>query len=436
MRVLWVCNIMLPRFAMMCGLPYSSREGWLTGSLERLIAEPERKGRDGKLVELGVCCPVPEDPGECRMEKDGVVFYGFLENLNTPEVYDRVLEDRFVEILRDFKPDMVHIFGTEFPHTLAMVRAFANPRRTLIGIQGLCCTIADNYMADLPYSVQRRVTFRDWYRKDSLAMQQRKFRIRAKIESQALQHTAHITGRTTFDRRVTARLNPDAKYHFMNETMRPEFYEGRWDPEKIEPHSIFISQGDYPLKGFHYMLEAMPYILEKFPDAHLYVAGNSIIGNVGGRLKTKKKVPMPFWITSYGQYLRELIQRNGLQGHVTMLGSLTAEEMKAQYLRSNVFVCPSIIENSPNSLCEAMMLGMPVVAAKVGGIGDLVEDGEEGILFPGGKYRELAEGVNTIFYDTGVGVWLGENAARSAALAHNPDTNFRRLLEIYRSIVH
>ncbi len=435
MRVLWLCNIMLPAFAERVGLPFSNREGWLTGCYERLIREPLGGGAGAHLVDLGVCCPVPESLGSCRIESDKVLFYGFQENLNTPEVYDRQLEERLSEILFDFKPDIVHIFGTEFPHCLAMVRAFHKPEKTLIGIQGLCCSIAEAYRADVPYPVFRRSTFRDWYRHDSLEDQQHKFRIRAKMEAQALQHTAHVTGRTEFDRRETFRLNPDTTYHKMNETLRPEFYSGQWNPDEAQPHSIFLSQGDYPLKGFHYMLQAMPRILAKFPDAQLYVAGNSVIGNVGGVLHQRKKAPEPFWISSYGLYLKRLIREGHLQGHVTMLGRLDAQAMKQQFLRSQVFVCPSIMENSPNSLCEAMLLGMPVLAAKVGGVGDLVVDGEEGILFPGGRAEELAEGLTALFYDRELSVWLGHNARARAQIRHNPDTNYRRLVEIYRTIM-
>ena len=461
MKVLWLCNIMLPAFAKMEGLPYSSREGWLTGSFERLIREPRRSGASEKLVTLSVCFPVPAQLGNCKRElfvesdpgtessaeggKRGqaeqkgrkgtkVTFYGFQENLDTPEIYDASLEGRFREILDDCRPDIVHIFGTEFPHTLAMTRAFGDPEHILIGLQGLCCAIADAYMADLPYKVQRRVTFRDWYRKDSLQQQRKKFRLRARMEKEALRRTEHVTGRTVFDRETTSEIAPDAVYHAMNETLRSNFYTGEWDSSRIEEHSIFISQGDYPLKGFHYMLQAMPMILEKFPDARLYVAGNSIIGNIGGVLREKKKYPLPLWITSYGLYLRWLIRHYRLQGHVIMLGKLSADQMKEQYLKSNVFVCPSIMENSPNSLCEAMLLGMPVVAAKVGGIGDLVLDGEEGILFPGGKADELAEGVKTVFYEKDLAAWLGGNAKKRAQVRHNPDTNYRRLLEIYRSM--
>jgi hypothetical protein len=500
MRVLWLCNIMLPAFAEAFGLPYSSREGWLTGAFERIREENEshlrkiRKTESGvsaagnfdpdlvrvpavenipgsgvgddtgimdtvganaalgsaaaaaeaavgvtsdesiQVIDLAVCCPVPASMGECREELDGVIFYGFQENLRTPEIYDAGLEYRFADVIDDFAPDIVHIFGTEFPHTLAMVRAFADPDHTLIGIQGLCCSVAQTYMAGLPYSVQRRNTFRDWYRKDSLRDQKQKFRMRAAMEAEALNGTGHITGRTEFDREMTGEINPEALYHPMNETMRSCFYSGKWDPAACREHSIFLSQGDYPLKGFHLMLQAMPLILQKFPDAHLYVAGNSIIGNVGGALREKKKYPEPFWITTYGRYLKKLIRRGHLRGHVTMLGKLTAEEMKEQYLQSNVFVCPSVMENSPNSVCEAMLLGVPVVASKVGGVPDLLTDGEDGILFPAGQIDELAEGVETVFYDGALAAALAGHAREKARVTHNPDTNFKRMMEIYRSM--
>ena len=214
---------MLPAFAQKMGLPYSNREGWLSGSFARLIQEP---GNGENLVDLAVACPVPAEVGNCSFsypvsdfgEPDAagtVHFYGFLENLNAPEVYDRSLETRFREILADYQPDMVHIFGTEFPHALAMVRSFRDPERTLVGIQGLCCSIAAAYMADLPYKVQKRVTFRDWYRRDSLEQQQHKFQIRARNEAHALPtsrggppSTGGSPGRSARVRSITRWMRP------------------------------------------------------------------------------------------------------------------------------------------------------------------------------------------------------------------------------------
>lgn len=433
MKVLWLCNIMLPVFAAAEGLPFSNREGWLTGSFHRLVQEKVETGREEKLLELGVCVPVPASLAGCRREIEGAVFYGYTENLDTPEHYDEHLVQRFQEILNDFQPDIVHIFGTEFPHALAMVRAFGKPEKTLVGMQGLCAAIADTYMAELPYKVQRARTFRDIVRRDSLKDQQRKYYARAENEKETLRQVMHITGRTAFDREGTAAIHPDAVYHLLNETLRPEFYEGRWDLNSAERHTIFLSQGDYPLKGFHFVLQAMPEILKHFPDAKIYVAGNSVIGNVGGAIP-RKKLPEPVWISAYGVYLKRLIREGNLDGHVVMLGSLNAQQMKQRYQKSHIFICPSVVENSPNSLCEAMLLGMPVAASRAGGIPDLVKNGEEGLLFPMGDVQALAEDVCNLFENDQFACRLASAAHKTAVVRHNPSTNYQRILEIYRSI--
>ena len=126
-------------------------------------------------------------------------------------------------------------------------------------------------------------------------MQVEKYKKRAEHEKESILLTGNITGRTLFDKNVTFRINPKAKYFAMDETMRPCFYQGRWDEKNVLPHSIFISQGDYPLKGFHFVLQALPKILEKYPDAHLYVAGNNIIG------RGKSKYPYFLWASAYGK---------------------------------------------------------------------------------------------------------------------------------------
>lgn len=470
MRVLWLCNIMLPAIAQELKLPYSNREGWLTGIYERIrrekeaavktggireMSEREMDGREGKSsgIELGICFPAEEMPsgnsGQTgkteelhpkkfrpemfRLEKDGVVFYGFGENLAAPEIYDDRIEEYLKEILQDFRPDIVHIFGTEFPHTLAMVRVFGRPERTLIGIQGLCFACAEAYMADLPERVICRRTFRDRLRKDSILQQQEKFRVRGEREKEVLRMTGHITGRTEFDRRETEKINGRADYHFMNETMRPVFYSGRWKAEECMPYSIFLSQGDYPLKGFHYMLRALPEILAHYPDACVYVAGNSVIGATGrnGKDSIKSRIKL----SSYGKYLLELIRTLGLEGHVRMLGKLSDVGMKEQMLKSSVFVCPSSLENSPNSLGEAMLLGVPAVAADTGGIPSMLENGKEGLLYEAGNVKMLAECVLQTWEEKEKTAQRTE-AARSRALkAHDGNRNFERLLAIYKEIL-
>lgn len=434
-RVLWICNIMLPVIARELHLPYSNREGWLSGIFQRT------QGKDTPF-ELGVCFPVQSMPG-CLEDRgggisrgftvQGVKCYAFLEDLGHPEHYDNSIENALGEIFRDFKPDMIHIFGTEFPHCLAAVRAFGNPERTLIGIQGLCSEIAKVYMAGLPERVQKEVTFRDLIRKDSIRQQQEKFVLRGKNETEALRGCGNITGRTRFDRKGTEAVNPNAVYYHMNETMREEFYTGQWEKAKCEKHSIFLGQGDYPLKGMHFVLAAMNRLLPDYPDLKLYVSGNSIIEH--GSLKQKLKLP------AYGRYLLKLMERYQLTEKVICTGKLSAGGMKERFLLSSVFVCPSVLENSPNTVGEAMLLGVPVVASDAGGIPDMVTHERDGLLFRTGDSDALARAVSRMWDEEEdregltLAQRLSHQAMRHAAIAHDGENNYVRLLEIYQEIL-
>jgi len=283
---------------------------------------------------------------------------------------------------------------------------------------------ADAYMADLPVNIQKRFLFRDLLKWDNIRIQQKKFMKRGEMEKEALKQCCHVTGRTHWDKKYTTELNPKVNYHFMNETLRSNFYEGEWKRKSCEDYSIFVSQGDYPIKGLHYLLQAMPGILEKFPNTHIYVAGQSIIkSGFMGRIK----------ISSYGKYLKDLIAKYNLEEHITFLGKLNAGQMKEQYLKSHVFVCPSSIENSPNSLGEAMILGVPCVSADVGGISSIFGK-EEGILYPAGNVKALTEGILEVFMDDEKAETYGRNAKVRAKKTHNGETNYRTLIEIYRKI--
>ena len=188
------------------------------------------------------------------------------------------------------------------------------------------------------------------------------------------------------------------------------------------------------------MLKAMPAILKKYPQAKIYVAGNRITAYQ--TLKDKIK------ISSYGKYILELLQEYELQEKVVFLGRMNAEEMKAQYLRSSMFVCPSVIENSPNSLGEAMVLGVPCVTALCGGVPSIFTDGVDGIGYPGYGAKEyqdaadkeqaqadrLAQAVIAMWGDEARRVQFTKNASEHAKSTHDGQANYERLIEIYTQI--
>ncbi|MCR4650429.1 MAG: glycosyltransferase family 4 protein [Lachnospiraceae bacterium] len=434
MRVLWLCNLVPPMIAEKLNLPVSVKEGWITGTLQKIVEDYEEDG--GLELEIGICFPVPSEKQVFKFEVGVTVLgrkqypvtcYSFYEDTSKPQDYCESMTGRFEEIIEDYQPDLVHAFGTEYPHTFAMSLELIGSDRLLIGLQGIISRCGEEYLASLPEVIANGRTFRDIVRRDSIAEQQAKFLERGEYEKQAIRNCRHVMGRTDFDREAALSLNPDIKYHRLNETMRDTFYDGTWDVNNCDKHVIFVSQADYPLKGFHYLLEAMPEILEEYPDATIKVAGNDITGFETLRQKIR--------LGGYGRYLRALMQTYQLTEKVSFLGMMNAEEMKLQYLRCHTYVCPSALENSPNSVAEAMLMGVPVVASDTGGIPSMIDSPEEGRLFPVGNSHELAENIKAIWKDDGLASEMSACEMQRAADTHNREKNFNRLIEIYREVI-
>ncbi len=455
MKVLWICNLILPEIAQELKLPFLPKEGWVEGLLHGLmeqenppemsIAFPIPKGmkKKGKAAWLDLLLPVR---GEIPMGNGKVSFYGFTEDTSHPENYDFRLEREMKALLESARPDVIHCFGTEFPHTLAVARTLKLPKRLLISIQGPISVYAMHYMAHLPEKVQGDVTLRDLLKGDSILRQQQKFYMRGRNELQAVSLAGYVAGRTRFDRRLAMHWNPKLVYRPAGETLRATFYEGSWDRAKAQSGRIFVSQGDYPIKGLHYLLTAVGEFLEDAKtldltpeekrleeDLQIYVAGTNIIRN-GGRMDRLKR-------TAYGAYLLELIAKYHLEDRVHMLGRLDAAQMKEQYLLASAYVCCSACENSPNSLGEAMVLGTPVVASDVGGIPDMIGQ-DEAFMYSASSddtLEQIAKRLKAALVNC---LTDPEESDRRAALAkvhglenHDPERNRRQLMRIYEEMV-
>ena len=156
MRILWVCNIMLPMVAEHLGKEASNKEGWLTGLADMIL-----KNREDNQIELAVAFPVTEELVERKWVipvkgmENSLHCYGFLEDTVHPEVYEESLETELKGIVEDFKPDVVHCFGTEFAHTLAVTRV-CEKDKVLIGIQGLCKLYAEKRRISYQRKADRR----------------------------------------------------------------------------------------------------------------------------------------------------------------------------------------------------------------------------------------------------------------------------------------
>ena len=176
------------------------------------------------------------------------------------------------------------------------------------------------------------------------------------------------------------------------------------------------------------MIRALAKLKEKYPDARVYIAGDNVTRH--STLKEKLK------LSSYGKYLLELIKEYSLEDSVTFTGSLPVSDYIDRLSKSNVFVCPSSIENSPNSLGEAMMLGVPCVSANVGGVSGIFDDGRDGILYDFSDIDALVKAVSEIFDNPEKAAEYAANASEHAMATHDPASNYTRLTEIYKDIAN
>ena len=408
MRILWITNLLLPEQCDFLGAVPTVNEGWVKSAAAYLVTA----NKDIRFAFATVSSVVERQ----SFEKNSATYY-ILPQSSTS------LKNDWQWVKEDFKPDVIHIHGTEYSHGAAYIKACSN-KGVVISLQGIISECAKHYHDGISVSkILNNITPNDIRGHCSILQAKKGYEKRGENEIQLLKSVCHIIGRTRWDKACVWAINPEAQYHFCNETLRPCFYSHKWEYDKCIKHSIFISQATYPLKGLHMLLQAMPLILKHFPDTRIFVAGN----NVTAYETLKQKI----LLSGYGKILRGLIKKYKLQDHITFVGRLTEEEMCNQYLQSNVFVSCSSLENSPNSLGEAQLLGMPCVASFVGGTPDMIPNENCGMLYRFDDLTSLAFCICEVFRKTEHDY---SEMRRVALNRHSQSENAERLVSIYREI--
>lgn len=390
--------------------------GWMYSSAKKLIEE-------NTGVDLAIATIYP---GKELIKKEigRITYYMLPLNGKRKTKYNKHLEIFWKQIHKEFNPDLTQIHGTEYPHGLAYVNALPLSK-TVISIQGIVSASAKYYNYGISIKdILRNITLRDLI-KGNLYQAQKKFAQSGVYERELLSKVKHVIGRTSWDYSHVRAINPSINYHFCNETLRDEFYKHQWSYKTCEKHTLFLTQAGYPLKGFLQVLRALPSVLKKYPDTKVFVGGANIIAD-----KTWKDRLMR---SGYGKIVRKFIMEHKLTNHIIFTGPLDEKEICSRYLKSNIFICPSSIENSPNSLGEAQLLGVPCIASYVGGIPDFIPTKACGSLY---RFEEIEMLADTIC------MWFemskdfdNTEMRRISAMRHDAKQNQIRLNEIYNNIL-
>ncbi len=422
MKVLWTSNILLPPFAKAIGLGVGWGGSWMTALAERMSCCCPQ-------ITLGVFTMHPA--GGAAAHVIGGVSH-FLLPCRKSDLLGRPgtnVSRAFEKVVADFAPDLIHVHGSEYSYGL-LTSEIAPDTPKVLEIQGLIGEYEKYYWSGMSLrDLIRWRTCRDWIRLDGLLEQRWKWRRRARMEAEIFRRTRHVVGRTAWDRAHAWELNPNAEYHHCDEMLRGPFHAAHWRAAAARRHTILTTSSLYPIKGFHVLLAAVQLLKRDFPDVQVRVAG-STFNYAAARRPLGERLRTP----GYSRFILDRIRRYGLKDNVAPLGPLDAEPLAAELARAHVYVLPSFIENSPNSLAEAMLVGTPSVAAYAGGVPSMARDGVEVLFHPPGDAAVLAEQIRRVFEDDGLAEALSGCARRRAALRHAPERVLGEVLAVYEMV--
>ena len=410
MRILWFTNDPMPAVSRRIGRPIAGTGHWISRLLECLPRSADLQ------IEIATVYPGLRNE---QFEEDGVRYF-VIGQPKTANIFFHCRRQDLqacASLVHERQPDLVHIHGTERFYGLLSARKLINTP-TVISIQGLLTAYQQFFFGAL--------SFRDTWKSNRLIelcsrrglyWLHHEYWRGARQEQEILAGAEAFLGRTDWDRAYVHCANPDAPYYHVGELLRPPFKDTVWNVSKCDRHSVIFTNCGHPRRGTETLIAALPLISRHFPDLHVRLAGH-----IGAR-------------RGYDRFLRRHIAGSGFADKITFLGYLDANAMAGHLANSHVFAISSYSENSPNSLCEAMQVGMPSVASYAGGIPSLIQHNHTGLLFPTGDAAMLAHAIIEIFRNDDLACRLGQSARSHASRRHDPKTVTSDLLSAYNDVL-
>lgn len=316
-------------------------------------------------------------------------------------------EKKMLDVINDFNPDIIHVFGSESYYGLV---ASLTTAPVVLHIQGFLNPCKNAYLPPFiswmphncilhPHKWLKNIVTRRTLIKDS-------FR-----EREILSRVKFFIGRTEWDRRVLYCFNPKAKYFYGGEILRGIFYQ---PSERIIPDSLviisIISKPSY--KGIDMILKTA-YVLKNY-------------------------LQLEFSWKVFGAPNMDVISMTSIKPksvNVETCGRVSSDILHKELLNSTCFFHPSYIDNSPNSLCEAQILGVTSIACNVGGISSLIEDGQTGFLVPANDPYQAAYLISKIFKDKHLNETIGLNSQIEASKRHSKENILNQISVIYNAVL-
>lgn len=349
----------------------------------------------------------------------GNIFLQIIKRRFYTKAYDEEFLNLYLRIINEIKPDIIHIHGTENPF-LCILDKTDIP--IIVSIQGNLNVYNYKFNSGFhgAFLKYKNITNLKDFLLGTNSFEKSKAILSkmASIEQKRMKKIKFVFGRTDWDYRITRILSPESQYFVGEELLRDSFYKNKWlNNYENGKLIIFTTNGDNYYKG----IETIFYCL-----THLQNIGVDLEWRIAG-VNDKSLI-----ISICKKFLGSKFPKTGFK----LLGSLDEQQLVEELLKSHLYVMPSHIENSPNNLCEAMILGIPCIATFAGGTGSLMRDKEEGILIQDGDPWAMAGAIMEIKDNYNKAKKYGENARMRAILRHNRESVLEQYLKGYKRILN
>lgn len=332
---------------------------------------------------------------------------------------DEDYSEEILEVINDFKPDLIHVFGTE--SYFALIQQLTKIP-ILVHIQGLINPYLFSFFPP-GYSKYDILFNFNFIVKNlngtSLIQWHRRFKYQAEREKKILNSISYVCGRTRWDRSVVKVFNPKIKYFHIDEVLRPLFYNIR-DSKKVYSCSkicIVSTLSPTIYKGIDVVLKTA-FQLTRLTNLNFEwkIIGIDESSDLLKLFEFKEQI-------SYKSV------------SIKLLGILSSEQIINELSDCDIYVHPSYIDNSPNSICEAQIAGLPVIASNTGGIPTLVTHNKTGFLVPPNGIYEIIHYIIKIVNDPILKNRISKSAREEALIRHNRDKIINDLLNVYKEVV-
>jgi glycosyltransferase involved in cell wall biosynthesis len=420
MKILWFANT--PSLYDQCKYNYNGY-GWVA-SLQTLI-------NNYSEIELGVSFIHHTDFRKSII--DGTTYYPILKPsrkqnpiwhiLNVwsnDSIFEKKLISKMLSVIKDFKPDLIHIFGTD--DLFISIQNYTNIP-VIIHLQGIINPLLNSYFPidhnriTLKYS--KYFILKNLFGLGKLSDYNR-FKKQAIRETNCLRITKFVMGRTNFDSRLVKLYNPNVNYFHVDEVLRPPFYISEnykiYKKNKIDKIVLVSTISSTIYKGIDVILKTAKLLKEE--------SGIDFEWKIIG-LNEHDKL-LKYFITATG------ILPNNV--NVIFSGIKSPEQIVELLKEADIFIHPSYIDNSPNSVCEAQIMGVPVIACNVGGASTIVEHMLTGILIPANGIFELTSWIIELLNNDDLKLYLSNNSKLQAKNRHNKSKIITDLLSVYEFV--